>query len=70
MTRDKMTNQGAMKIKIDINPASKRKTVIPITHKVLFYHCTNGLTVSPEYYEATVKPLLMAHGIEEIRIID
>lgn len=64
-----MKHQGSMKVKIDVNPATKLESVIPVTHKVLFAHCTNGLHVTPETFEKTVRPLLMAHGVSEIRII-
>jgi hypothetical protein len=62
-----MTNQGAMKIKK--YKFLMKEWVRPLNNREMFSHCAGG---RPEcsllYFEETVRPVLMAHGISEIRI--
>ena len=63
-----MTHEnGAMKVKKD--RVGQIEFITPITHEQLFFHCSGGDgSVCPDIFESRIKPLLMIHGIKEIRI--
>ena len=64
-----MTESGAMKIEF-IKSDTLGDYYAPKTHVELFRHCAGGLTTAdPHDYENRVKPLLMAHGVGEIKIL-
>lgn len=63
-----MTENGAMKVE-KIKPVMT-EYIKPLTHIELFTHCANGLTmVSVGTFKKTIRPLLHAHGINEIRVV-
>ena len=63
-----MTDRGSMEVKT--NGHGQLKFITAESHKELFKHCAGGHnTVSPATFEKTVKPLLLAHGVLEIKVI-
>jgi hypothetical protein len=42
----------------------------PENNQALFYHCSARPDCSLKYFDETVRPLLVAHGVKEIRIVD
>lgn len=63
----KMKN-GSMQVKMHDNHSVK--LITPENNKELFRHCAGGHgAVSPGRFERMVKPLLLAHGVLEIKIV-
>ncbi len=54
-----------MKVRVE------RDIVHPINNKELFVHCgKSNMGNTTLYFEKTIKPLLIIHGIEEIEYIE
>ena len=61
-------NNGSMTIKS--SGQGQLKFYMAENNKELFKHCAGGhSTVSPRTFEKTVKPLLLVHGVLEIKIV-
>lgn len=57
-------------ITVKTHDNSSVKLITPVDNQELFSHCAGGSnSVSPGRFEDVVKPLLLAHGILEIRIV-
>lgn len=58
---------GSMKVKK--GRIGEIEFISPVSHKQLFYHCAGGDgSVCPDIFENRIKPLLLIHGVKEIRI--
>ena len=65
-----MAENGSMKVKKISRGSLKLKYIVPVTHLVLFKHCSGGnFTVLNGEFEKFIKPLLIIHGIKEITVI-
>jgi hypothetical protein len=63
-----MAENGSMKV-IKKTTGGGMVFVTPETHKVLFKHCSGGHdAVHPVQFEKIIRPLLMIHGVKEIRM--
>lgn len=66
-----MAENGSMKIVRRSTGVEGMIFIQPETHVVLFRHCAGGReAVHPFEFDEIVKPLLLIHGVKEIRIED
>ena len=63
-----MAENGSMKVAKE--KIGQVELIRPVTHEQLFFHCANGEgSVCPDVFEKLVRPMLIIHGIKEIKII-
>ena len=61
--RRKQMNKNNI-IEVKVTKYYKSFLVEAVTHVTLFSHCANGaISASIDYFENTVEPLLMIHGV-------
>ena len=63
-------NNGSMKVKLHPADQLGPRYITPVTQAELFEHCNGGYKAANynKFHEA-VKPLLLTHGIKEIKFI-